>query len=121
VDDLVLRGKNEALRAFQPLRSTEFDDPATRSYLDGFAKLEANDPGALAAFAAHVGKDAAIKLFFKELLVIHIITLRSERRELSTYKKGRPNRPCENVKTFDHQRPHYRRVRQRSPCDIRPV
>jgi adenylate cyclase len=51
VDDLVLRGKNEALRAFQPLRSTEFDDPATRSYLDGVAKLEANDPGALAALA----------------------------------------------------------------------
>ena len=62
VGDLVLRGKTEALRAFQPLRPTEFDDPTTRSYLDGFAKLEANDPGALAAFAAHVGRDAGDQL-----------------------------------------------------------
>ena len=49
VGDLLLRGKTEALRAFEPLRPTEYDDPATRSYLDGFAKLEANDPGAIAA------------------------------------------------------------------------
>jgi hypothetical protein len=32
------------------------DDPATRSYLDAFAKLEAGDPDAIAAFAAHLGK-----------------------------------------------------------------
>ena len=33
-------------------------NPATKSYLEAFAKLEAGDPGAMAAFAAHVGKHA---------------------------------------------------------------
>jgi adenylate cyclase len=55
VGDLVLRGKSEALSAFEPLRADAADDPATKSYLDAFAKLKARDPGALAAFAAHVG------------------------------------------------------------------
>ena len=58
VGDLVLRGKTEALRAFEPLRTGRDDDPATKAYLDAFAKLEANDPGAIAAFASLVG-DAA--------------------------------------------------------------
>jgi adenylate cyclase len=58
VGDLVLRGRTEALRAFEPLRHEQADDPATTSYLQAFAKLEANDPTALAAFAAHVGKSA---------------------------------------------------------------
>src|SRR5271170_355287 len=53
VGDLVLRGKMEALRAFEPLRDAQYEDPATKSYLDAFAKLEASDPGAMAAFAAH--------------------------------------------------------------------
>jgi adenylate cyclase len=55
VGDLMLRGKTEALRAFEPLRVEQYDDPATGSYLRAFAKLEAGDPGALAAFATHVG------------------------------------------------------------------
>jgi adenylate cyclase len=55
VGDLVLRGKNTALRAFEPLRAERFKSPETASYLDAFAKLEAGDPGAMAAFAAHVG------------------------------------------------------------------
>ena len=54
--DLVLRGKTEALRAFEPLRDEQFRDPETKSYLDAFAKLEAADPGAIAGLAAHVGK-----------------------------------------------------------------
>ena len=56
VGDLVLRGKTEALRAFEPLTAAQYEAPATAGYLDAFAKLEANDQGALAAFAAHVGK-----------------------------------------------------------------
>jgi adenylate cyclase len=56
IGDLVLRGKTEPLRAFEPLRREQYDDPATASYLEAFAKLEAGDPGAIAAFAAHVGK-----------------------------------------------------------------
>jgi adenylate cyclase len=58
VGDLVLRGRMEALRAFEPLRDAQYEDPATKSYLEAFAKLEAGDPGAMAAFAAHVGRHA---------------------------------------------------------------
>jgi adenylate cyclase len=57
VGDLVLRGKTEALRAFEPLRAEQYEDPATQIYLDAFAKLETNDSGAIAAFASHVGKE----------------------------------------------------------------
>jgi adenylate cyclase len=46
----------EALRAFEPLRDAQYEDPATKSYLEAFAKLEVGDPGAIAGFAAHVGK-----------------------------------------------------------------
>jgi adenylate cyclase len=56
IGDLVLRGKTEALQAFQPLRPEQADDSATASYMDAFAKLKARDPSALADFAAHVGK-----------------------------------------------------------------
>ena len=52
------RGRMEALRAFEPLRDAQYEDPATKSYLEAFAKLEAGDPGAMAAFAAHVGRHA---------------------------------------------------------------
>lgn len=62
VGDLVLRGKTEALRAFEPLRPAASASPATQSYLEAFAKLEANDPGAVAAFAAHLGKEPADQL-----------------------------------------------------------
>ena len=58
VGDLNLRGRTEALRAFEPLRSEQYGDLATHSYLTAFAKLEAGDPVAMAAFAAHVGKHA---------------------------------------------------------------
>jgi len=56
VGDLMLRGKTEALRAFEPLRIEAYEDPATFSYLEAFSKLEAGDPGVMAAFAAHVGR-----------------------------------------------------------------
>ena len=55
VGDLLLRGRTEPLRAFEPLRPGQYDDLSTASYLDAFSKLEAGDPGALAAFAAQVG------------------------------------------------------------------
>ncbi|MGB7036722.1 MAG: adenylate/guanylate cyclase domain-containing protein [Xanthobacteraceae bacterium] len=57
VGDLVLRGKTEALRAFEPLLPAQYDSAATKSYLEAFTKLEANDPGAVSAFAAHLGKE----------------------------------------------------------------
>ena len=62
VGDLVLRGRTEPLRVFEPLRLEQFEDPATNSYLGAFAKLEAGDPGAIAVFAAHVGKRAEDQL-----------------------------------------------------------
>jgi adenylate cyclase len=58
----MLRGRSEALRAFEPLSVKRYDNPATASYRDAFAKLEASDPGAMAAFAAHVGKHAEDQL-----------------------------------------------------------
>jgi adenylate cyclase len=71
VGDLVLRGKSEALRAFEPLRAEQYKDAVTQIYLDAFAKLEANDPGAIAAFASHVGKapqDQLASFHLKRLL-----------------------------------------------------
>ena len=71
IGDLLLRGRAEALRAFEPLRAEQFNDPATKSYLDAFAKLEAGDPGAIAAFAAHLGKqpeDQLTSFHLKRLL-----------------------------------------------------
>jgi adenylate cyclase len=55
--DLVLRGRTEALRAFEPVSDEDYKNDAMNGYRDAFAKLEANDPSALAAFAAHVGKN----------------------------------------------------------------
>ena len=71
IGDLILRGKTEPLRAFEPLGLAQYDDPATKSYLDAFAKLEAGNPDALAAFAAHVGKrpkDQLASFHLKRLL-----------------------------------------------------
>lgn len=56
VGDLMLRGKTEPLRAFEPLRPEQYNDPSTGRYMEAFAKLEASDPSALGAFAAEVGK-----------------------------------------------------------------
>ncbi len=58
VGDLILRGRTEVLRAFEPLVGVQYEGAATKSYLEAFAKLEAGNPGAMAAFAAHVGKHA---------------------------------------------------------------
>ena len=41
VGDLMLRGKSEALRVFEPLTIEQFKSPATASYLEAFGKLEA--------------------------------------------------------------------------------
>ena len=57
VGDLLLRGRSGTLRAFEPLRAKQYGGTATKAYLAAFAKLEANDPGAMAAFASHVGKE----------------------------------------------------------------
>ena len=58
VGDLLLRGRSEALRAYEPLRAASFEGPATRQYSEAFAKLESGDAGAMPAFAALVGLHA---------------------------------------------------------------
>ncbi len=71
VGDLLLRGRSEALRAFEPLRADQYEDSSTKSYLEAFAKLEAGDHGAIAAWAAHVGKcsdDQLASFHLKRLL-----------------------------------------------------
>ena len=55
IGDLLLRGRREPLRAFEPLPIEVYDSTATRAYLDAFAKLEAEDPLAMPAFAALLG------------------------------------------------------------------
>uniref|UniRef100_UPI0035A88EB8 GAF domain-containing protein n=1 Tax=Mesorhizobium sp. LHD-90 TaxID=3071414 RepID=UPI0035A88EB8 len=56
VGDLILRGRTEPLRAYEPLRPGEQDDVSADGYLKAFARLEALDPGAMGAFAAEVGR-----------------------------------------------------------------
>ena len=71
IGDLLLRGRAAPLRAFEPLRAEKFNDPATQSYLEAFAKLEAGNPSATAAFAAHLGKqpeDQLTSFHLKRLL-----------------------------------------------------
>ena len=71
VGDLMLRGRAEALRAFEPLSSKQYDDPSTASYLEAFGRLEAGDANALTAFAAQIGKcpdDQLASFHLKRLL-----------------------------------------------------
>jgi adenylate cyclase len=58
VGDLILRGRSEALRAYEPLRPATFKSPATAQYVEAFAWLEAGDTAAIPAFAALVGMHA---------------------------------------------------------------
>lgn len=71
VGDLVLRGRSEPLRAFEPLKAQKFDAPATALYSEAFAKLESGDVAAMPAFAALVGMhadDALAGFHLKRLL-----------------------------------------------------
>ena len=55
IGDLMLRGRSEPLRAFEPLQAAEFQAPAIAQYSEAFARLEAGDVTAMPAFAALVG------------------------------------------------------------------
>jgi class 3 adenylate cyclase len=71
VGDLVLRGRSEPLRAFEPLQTAAFEGPAVRQYSEAFARLEAGDAAAMPAFAALVGlhaDDALAGFHLKRLL-----------------------------------------------------
>ena len=58
VGDLMLRGRSEPMRAYEPLQAAAFAEPATAQYSEAFAKLQAGDAGAMPAFAALVGSHA---------------------------------------------------------------
>ncbi|WP_342732538.1 adenylate/guanylate cyclase domain-containing protein [Bradyrhizobium sp. B117] len=58
VGELMLRGRSEPLRAFEPLPQTKFEAPETALYSEAFAKMEAGDVAAMPAFAALVGMHA---------------------------------------------------------------
>jgi class 3 adenylate cyclase len=58
VGDLILRGRCELLRAYEPLPTATFKSSATTEYAAAFAKLEAGDAAAMPAFAALVGLHA---------------------------------------------------------------
>lgn len=71
VGDLVLRGRSEPLRAFEPLTAQAVAMPASEAYAQAFAKLEARDSGAMSAFAALVGlnpEDHLASFHLKRLL-----------------------------------------------------
>ena len=71
VGDLVLRGRSEPLRAYEPLPAATFEAAATKQYSDAFAKLESGDAAAMPAFAALVGShsdDALAGFHLRRLL-----------------------------------------------------
>ncbi|HSM31342.1 MAG TPA: hypothetical protein VK854_11650, partial [Woeseiaceae bacterium] len=71
VGQLLLRGRSDPLGTFEPLSADAFNEPSTRAYLDSFALLETQDPGALPAFASLVGvrpQDALAHFHLKRLM-----------------------------------------------------
>jgi len=71
VGDLLLQGRSDVLRAFEPQLKEQHDNPATKSYSEAFAKMEAADTSAVAAFATHVGQysdDQLASFHLKRLL-----------------------------------------------------
>ena len=71
VGDLILRGRSEPLRAFEPLSAKAYDEPANQAYLSAFSKLEAGDTAAMPAFAALLGlhgDDQLVSFHLKRLL-----------------------------------------------------
>jgi adenylate cyclase len=55
VGELLLKGKNEQLMAWEPLTAERFEHPSTAAYMDAWEQLKAGDPSAYQAFAALVG------------------------------------------------------------------
>jgi adenylate cyclase len=62
IGDLVLRGRHEPIRAFEPLSPDDRDTPSAQQYVEAFRKLEESDPGAVASFASVVAANAGDQL-----------------------------------------------------------
>jgi class 3 adenylate cyclase len=58
VGDLMLRGRSEPLRAYEPMSAEAFAAPTTAQYVEAFGKLESGDAAAMPAFAALIGAHA---------------------------------------------------------------
>ncbi|ASY73222.1 hypothetical protein N181_30500 [Sinorhizobium fredii USDA 205] len=58
VGDLLLRGRTEPIRAFEPLEAERYASAETQAYLIAFEELAAGDRHAVTAFAALVSRDA---------------------------------------------------------------
>jgi adenylate cyclase len=58
IGDLVLRGRSQSLRAYEPLSTEEFNAPITAQYTTAFSKLEQDHAAAMPAFATLVGAHA---------------------------------------------------------------
>jgi adenylate cyclase len=62
IGDLLLRGRQETIRAYEPLSPEAFDTLPMQKYVEAFAKLENEDPDAVASFAAVVAAHADDRL-----------------------------------------------------------
>ena len=71
VGELMLRGRSEPLRAFEPLRPAKYEAPETALYSEAFAKMAAGDAAAMPAFSSLFGMhadDALAGFHLKRLL-----------------------------------------------------
>ncbi len=71
VGDLVLKGRREPMRTFEPLAEKQARAKSTQAYLNAFSMLESGDPAALQAFASCVGQwpaDPLANFHLKRLL-----------------------------------------------------
>ena len=71
VGHVMLRGRHEALPAFEPLSTERHTDELTIAYIEAYTRAEACDPIALSAFAALLGRDSAdglVSFHLKRLL-----------------------------------------------------
>ena len=66
VGNLILKGKKEGIKAFEPLATVTIESPATKSYMRAFKLMEADDPKATMAFA-----DAALRFPTDPLIAFH--------------------------------------------------
>ena len=72
IGNLILKGKKQGIKVFEPLSTETLESPAIQSYLRAFSLLEANNPKALTAFS-----DAAYKFPNDPLIIFHHKRLQS--------------------------------------------
>ena len=71
VGDVILRGRRAPITMFEPLTEAEADAPQTQAYHAAYAKVAAEDPSALEAFAAllsQASEDGLVRFHLRRLL-----------------------------------------------------